>query len=121
LHSVRKSIDACIQDGLDDRSDDEQVLITALRHAVDRLIKGVGGAEASLSLSAELTETLAPALSQQARAQLDTMSRPPTAPGAPQITGPAPGGPPVPPPSGGGMQPPVPGAMPPGISAGQLA
>lgn len=123
LHSIRKAIDECISDTLDDREPDEQVLVVSMRHAVDRMIKGVKGAEASLKLAAETTETIAPELAQQLQARLTQMTSPPTVAGGPQLAGmlgAMPGGPQqpsVPPP--GGMQPPVPGAAgPPGISAG---
>jgi len=124
LHSIRKAFDDCIADTLDDREPDEQVLVTSMRHAVDRLIKGVKGAESSLKLVAETTESFAPDLAMQAQNQLTQMTSAPQVAGAPQLAGLLGGQqqPPVPP--MGGMQPPVPGAppqgaMPPGISAGQ--
>lgn len=127
LHSIRKACDECISESLDDRSPEEQVLVTAMRHAVDRLIKGVKGPEASLKLASEATESFAPAIAQQAQAQLTQMTSPPTVAGGPQLAG-VPGmpglgqqQPPVGgPPGGAPMQPPVPPAMA-GISAGQPA
>jgi hypothetical protein len=123
LHSIRKAIDECIEESLDERSPDEQTLVTATRHAVDRLLKGVSGSEAALTLAAESTEAFAPAIAQAARAQLEQMTRPPMASGMPPTAGmvPPPGGPPgqgPPVPAqggpmaapGAGMQPPVPAA-----------
>lgn len=119
LHSIRKAIDETIQESLDDQPPDAQTLVVAMRHAIDRLINGVQPANASLQLAAEVTETLAPPLSMQLSAQLDQLTRPPSALGAPQITGmPMPGGPPIggappgqPPGAAPPMQPPLPGVQ----------
>lgn len=126
LHSIRKSIDECIAESLDDRTPEEQVLVTAMRHATDRLIHGVGGAEASLKLASESLESFAPDLAAQAQARLTQMTAPPTIAGGAPLGGGAPGMPgfgqqqsPVAPGGTvpGAMQPPVPPQMA-GISAG---
>lgn len=108
LHSIRKAIDETIQESLDDRAPEEQTLITAMRHAIDRLIRGVKGNEVSVKLASSAIETIAPQIAQQLDMQLEQMTRAPIVPGAPQ-----PGQPP-------GMpmgQPPgaPPGGMPPGM------
>lgn len=113
LHSIRKSIDECIQESLDERPPDEQTLVTAMRHATDRLIKGINGQEASLKLASEATAAFAPELSAQADQKLGALSGPPTVPGAPQMSGPPP-----PPMMGGGPQGPPAGGSPPGMPGG---
>lgn len=112
LHSIRKAIDECIAEGLDDRTPDEQVLVTACRHAFDRMIKGVGGQETSLKLASESVQSFAPDLASQADARLVQMTSAPTVAGAPQLAGMmgAPQQPPVAPggTAPGAMQPPTP-------------
>lgn len=127
LATIRKSLDECIAEGLDARTPEEQVLVTAMRHASDRLIKGVGGAETSLKLASEVTQSFAPQIAQQADSQLLQMTASPSIAGGPGLAGlfggapqqspVGPGG--MPPP--GAMQPPTPGPMGPGLSAGQPA
>ncbi len=117
LHSVRKALDNLLE-SIDERPDEDQTLITAMRHAADRLLKGVPGADTSLSLAAESCETIEPTISQQARQKLDELNRPPQVPGMPQLAGmmaggggaPQMGGAPMPP---GGMPagPPPPSPM----------
>jgi hypothetical protein len=126
LHSIRKAIDECIAEGLDARTPEEQVVVTAMRHAFDRLIKGVGGQETSLKLASEATQSFAPAIAQQADSQLMQMTAPPMiAGGAPGLAGALAGAQqqsPVAPGAPGAMQPPAPSpAMAAGLSAGQLA
>lgn len=122
LHSIRKAIDECIAEGLDARTPEEQVVVTAMRHAFDRLIKGVGGQEVSLKLASEATQSFAPAIAQQADSQLTQMTMAPMLAGAGGLGGAlgAPQQAPVAPGAPGAMQPPtsVP-PMGPGLSAGQ--
>ena len=87
LHSIRKAIDETIQESLDDRPPEEQTLITAQRHAIDRLIRGVKGDSVSIKLASEVTEATAPQIAQQLEMQLEQMTRAPIVPGAPQVTG----------------------------------
>jgi hypothetical protein len=112
LHSIRKAIDETIQESLDERPPEEQSLITAIRHAIDRLIRGVKGAEASMKLASSVVETLAPQIAQQLEAQLEQMTRAPMVPGAPQPSGMQPGG---------GMPPPGPQPGPMSAMAGMAA
>ena len=116
LHSIRAAIDKYVQEGLDDQPDDEQILITAMRHAADRLLKGVDGKEVVLTLAQEATQTVAPEVAQAAQQALANLNRPPMAPGMPQLTGMPGGAPPGPPggmPPGGPPGPPAGGPMPP--------
>lgn len=116
LHSIRKAVDETIQESLDDREPEEQTLITAIRHAIDRLIRGVKGNEVSLKMASSAVEALAPQIAAMLDAQLEQVTRAPIVSGAPEATGMQP------PPMGGGMpgQPPgappgMPGAMPGGM------
>lgn len=111
LHSIRKAVDETIQESLDDRPPEEQTLITAIRHAIDRLIRGVKGNEVSLKMAASAVEALAPQIAQMLEAQLEQVTRAPIVPGAPEATG-------MQPPMGGGMPGQPPGAMPGGMPGG---
>jgi hypothetical protein len=121
LHSIRKAIDECIAEGLDDRTPEEQVVVTAMRHAFDRMIKGVGGTETSLKLASEATQSFAPDLASQADARLVQMTSAPTVAGAPQLAGIGQQQSPVGPGTAGPMQPPAPSPLAAGLSAGQPA
>lgn len=114
LHSVQRALDITIQEVLDNQEPPTRVLITSMRHAINQLINNVDGANATLSLAAELTEQAVPTASQQIKAQQVQMNRPPQVLGAPQITGGPPiGGPPQGPPVGGPPPGIVPGGAPP--------
>ena len=128
LNSIKKAC-AVTLENIDTRTDDEQVLITSIYHAVDGLLKKVEAEDVCLSLTAEVCATGAPDVAAMAQQKLNEKSRPPTVPGTPQPTGlagmmgapgPPSGGPAGPFAGGPAMGPPTPPApgMPPGALGG---
>lgn len=115
LHAIRKALDECIQESLDDQEPETQAVVVAVRHAMDRFIHGVKGGDVSLKLASSVLEGVAPDLQMQVEQRLEQQTRP-VVPGAPQVTSMPPvnamqmGGPP---PGNAPGMPPAPGAQPP--------